>query len=146
MAYSHIAHDCIIGNDIIISNAVQIGGHVEIDDFAIIGGSTPIHQFCKVGKYSMIGGGLRVIHDIPPYILAQGEPLRYTGINRIGLKRNKLSDESINRIKNIYRDIFKEGLSREEYIAFIIKKYNKSTELDEIVNFIKNSKRGIIKS
>ena len=87
MAYVHIAHDCVLQNDIILANGVQLGGHVTIDDYGIVGGMTPVHQFCKIGTHSFIGGGLRVVQDVPPYIIANGEPLKFSGINILGLRR-----------------------------------------------------------
>ena len=90
MAYVHIAHDCIVGNDTILSNAVQVGGHVEIGNHVIVGGMTPVHQFCKIGDYSFTGGGYRIVQDVPPYIMAMNEPLTYSGLNTVGLRRNNL--------------------------------------------------------
>ena len=103
MAYSHVAHDSSLGNNIILSNSVQVGGHVDIDDNVIVGGATPIHQFCKLGRYSIIGGGYRIVQDVPPYIKAMGEPLKYSGVNSVGLKRNNFSDDVITNIKKAYR-------------------------------------------
>jgi acyl-[acyl-carrier-protein]--UDP-N-acetylglucosamine O-acyltransferase len=106
MAYSHVAHDCRLGNNVILANGVQVGGHVKIDDFSIVGGTTPVHQFCKIGKYCMIGGGFRVVQDVPPYILAGHEPLKFEGLNLIGLRRNGFSNDEIMRIKKIYELIY----------------------------------------
>ena len=102
MSYGHVAHDVIIGNHVIVSISVNIAGHVEIDDYAIIGGCTPVHQFCKIGKHAFIGGGRLILQDVPPYILATGEPLKYSGINSVGLRRRKFNLESRTLIKKAY--------------------------------------------
>ena len=99
MAYVHVAHDCVIGDHSILANGVQLGGHVEIGNNVTIGGMTPVHQFCKIGDYSFIGGGLRIVQDIPPYILAMGEPLKYSGLNTIGLQRKKFQRKHANKLK-----------------------------------------------
>ena len=143
MAYSHIAHDVIVKNHVILSNNVQVGGHVLINNNAIIGGSTPIHQFCKIGEHSFIGGGLRIVQDIPPYIMAMGEPLRYSGINSVGLSRNNFSKEKISLIKNAYKTIYRSKYNVTQALEIINKEYNDS-EIKIIINFINNSERGII--
>lgn len=106
MAYVHIAHDCIIGDNVIISNAVNMAGHVLIDKFAIIGGITAIHQFVHIGQHCMIGGGLRVPKDVPPYILAMGEPLQYGGLNSVGLTRRGFSAETLSNLKKLTNRFF----------------------------------------
>ena len=100
MAYGHVAHDVIIGNNVIVSISVNIAGHVEVDDYAIIGGCTPVHQFCKIGEHAFIGGGRLILQDIPPYILATGEPLKYSGINSVGLRRRSFNLEARKKIKS----------------------------------------------
>ena len=119
MAYSHIAHDCIIRNNCIIANGVAMGGHVIINDFGIIGGLSAIHQFVKIGSHSMISGGSLVRKDIPPFIKVAHEPLRYTGINNIGLKRRGFNNDDINEIKNIYRIIYQSNLNTSQAIKYI---------------------------
>ena len=111
MAYVHVAHDCIIGDYSILSNGVQLGGHVEIGNHAIIGGMTPVHQFCKIGDFAFIGGGLRIVQDVPPFILAMGEPLKFSGLNSIGLRRNNFSAEIRQKIKKTFDKL---GISIEE--------------------------------
>ena len=106
MAYVHIAHDCLIGDHSILANGVQLGGHVEIGKNVTIGGMTPVHQFCKIGDYSFIGGGLRIVQDVPPYILAMGEPLQFSGLNSIGLRRKNFSTETRKQIKQAYQYIY----------------------------------------
>ena len=119
MAYVHVAHDCKIGDHSILANSVQVGGHVEIGNYVTIGGMTPIHQFCHVGDYSFTGGGFRIVQDVPPYILATGEPLQYAGINSVGLRRRNFSQETRNIIKLAYKLIYKSNLNLQQAIDSI---------------------------
>ena len=144
MAYVHIAHDCLIGDNIILANGVQSGGHVEIQDWAIIGGMTPIHQFTKIGCHTFIGGGYRIVQDIPPYILATGEPLKYSGVNNVGLRRRGFPPDVRNLIKKIYKIIFKSTSNLSDAIKLINDKDKKTKEIKVILDFIKNSNRGLI--
>lgn len=145
MAYVHIAHDCRIGNGVIIANAVQMGGHTEIHDHANIGGIVAIHQFIKIGCYSIIGGGYRVPKDIPPYIRAAGYPLKVTGLNLIGLKRQGFSDETISHLKKAYRILFQSKLIVSEAVEKIKNELESTEEIQTILNFIERSQRGIIR-
>ncbi|SVD91364.1 uncharacterized protein METZ01_LOCUS444218, partial [marine metagenome] len=114
MAYVHVAHDCRVGDHSTLANAVQLGGHVEIGKHVIIGGMTPVHQFCKVGDYSFIGGGYRIVQDIPPYILAMHEPLKYSGLNVIGLRRKNFPKEIRSNLKRAYQLIYQSSLNRSQ--------------------------------
>jgi len=144
MAYVHVAHDCVIGDYSILANGVQLGGHVEIGKYVTIGGLTPVHQFCKIGNYSFIGGGFRTVQDVPPYILAMGEPLRFSGLNVVGLKRRNFSSETCKQIKQAYRFIYQSDLNRRQAVSQIQKVFNNISEVDSIIDFIKNSDRGLI--
>ena len=144
MAYSHIAHDSILGDNVILSNNVQVGGHVNIESNVIVGGSTPIHQFCVIGEYAFIGGGYRIVQDVPPYIKAMGEPLKYSGVNSVGLKRNNFSDDIIKSIKKAYRIIYRSEHNTLQATQMLKNESSGLTEIDKILKFIKNSKRGII--
>lgn len=144
MAYVHVGHDTKVDDNVIIANSVQIGGHVEINQNAIIGGSTPIHQFSKIGAFSIIGGGLRIVQDIPPFIIAAGEPLKFSGINSIGLRRNNFSAEDRKTIKHAYKYIYKSGLNRSEAIKKIEHNFSNKKLVQSIISFIKSSNRGII--
>jgi len=144
MAYVHVAHDCSIGDHSILANAVQLGGHVEIGKHVTIGGITPVHQFCKVGDYSFIGGGYRIVQDVPPYILAMDEPLRYSGLNVIGLRREKISLESRNNLKHAYQLIYHSTLNRSQAIKQIKAELNATPEIINILEFIEKSDRGLI--
>ncbi len=144
MAYVHVAHDCIVGDNTILANGVQVGGHVEIGSWVTIGGMTPVHQFTKIGSHSFIGGGYRIVQDIPPYILAMGEPLKYAGINNIGLRRRNFPPDIRNLIKKIYRIIFKSKTNMSDSIKLINDNYSMHKETNIIIDFIKNSNRGLI--
>ncbi|MER2996965.1 acyl-ACP--UDP-N-acetylglucosamine O-acyltransferase [Pontibacter populi] len=146
MSYAHIAHDCIVGNNCIVVNAVQMAGHVEMGDFAIIGGSSAVHQFVKIGAHAMISGGSLVRKDVPPYVKAAREPLTYAGINSIGLRRRGFTSEQINEVQQLYRILFMSGYNTTEALDKIELEMAPSKERDEIVNFVRNSGRGIIKS
>lgn len=145
MAYAHIAHDCHIGDNVIIANSVQMGGHVEIGDWAIIGGIVPIHQFTKIGMHVMIGGGFRTVKDVPPYILAGNSPLRFEGVNIVGLRRRGFSNEQIENIKETYRTIYNSGLNVSDAVRKITDSGMISGEVQSILEFIEKSKRGIIR-
>jgi len=144
MAYVHIGHDSNIKDNVIIANSVQVGGHVTVENNAIIGGSTPIHQFCKVGTFSIIGGGLRIVQDVPPYIMAAGEPLKFIGINAIGLRRNNFSIEIRKQLKLAYKYIYNSGINTKEAINNIKSNIDQIDEVNNIISFIQNSNRGII--
>ena len=145
MAYSHIAHDCILGNHVIIANSVQLAGHVEIGDHAIIGGIAAAIQFSKIGAHTYIAGGTEVIKDVPPFIKAGRSPLSYVGVNSVGLQRRGFTSERINSISEIYRNIYLRGLNISQATQIIEKELPDSEEKTEILKFIKESKRGILK-
>lgn len=145
MAYVHVAHDCDIGDRVILANAVNMAGHVTIEPFASVGGMTPIHQFVRIGSYSFIGGGLRVNKDIPPYILAAGEPIQFAGINRIGLSRRGFSSETLQEIRKAYKLIYRSGLNVSQAVAKIKENKTLPPEVQKVVDFIEMSKRGIIR-
>ncbi|MGY6742237.1 MAG: acyl-ACP--UDP-N-acetylglucosamine O-acyltransferase [Cecembia sp.] len=145
MAYVHIAHDCIIGNNVIIANAVQVAGHVVVDDWAIIGGSSAIHQFVKIGMHSMISGGSLVRKDVPPFTKAAREPLSYAGVNSLGLRRRGFSSETISLIQEVYRYLFLNSLNNSRALEEIEINLPATKERDEIVNFIRSSERGVMK-
>lgn len=145
MAYSHVAHDCVVGNHVIISNATQLAGEVQVDDYAIIGGGTLVHQFCHLGSHVMIQGGALINKDVPPYVKAAREPISYTGINSIGLRRRNFPSETIRDIQDIYRYLYLSGLNVSDAVARIEAELPATPERDEIIMFVRNSKRGIIK-
>jgi UDP-N-acetylglucosamine acyltransferase len=145
MAYSHIAHDCIVGNDCIMSNNTQMAGHVVMGDGAILAGMCAVHQFVHIGKHSFVAGGSLVSKDVPPYIKAGRTPLSYAGVNSVGLKRKGFSVNRINQILDIYRIIYNKNLNTSQALLHIEEEFSASDERDEIVTFIQESGRGIIK-
>lgn len=145
MAYVHIAHDCVVGNNCILANGVTLAGHITIDDYAIIGGLSAIHQFVHIGGHVMISGGSLIRKDVPPFVKAAREPLSYAGINSVGLKRRGFDNEKINQIQNIYRIIFQKGYSSSRAIEVLETEIEASRERDDIISFIRNSSRGIMK-
>lgn len=145
MAYSHIAHDCEIKNNCIISNSCQLAGHVTMDDYAIIGGVSAVHQFVHIGEHTFVGGGSRVRKDVPPYIKAVNDPLSYGGVNSVGLKRRGFNLQQINQILDIYRIIYNKELNTSKALEYIEQEVYASDEKDEILSFIRESNRGIIK-
>ncbi|MBC6609573.1 acyl-ACP--UDP-N-acetylglucosamine O-acyltransferase [Hymenobacter sp. BT507] len=145
MAYVHVAHDCVIGDNCILANSVQVAGHVEIGDYAIVGGSSAVHQFVKVGPHAMISGGSLIRKDVPPFVKAGREPLSYSGINSIGLRRRGFSDQKISEIQQLYRLLFLGGLNNNEALDKIELELAPSPERDEVVNFVRQSGRGVIK-
>lgn len=146
MAYSHVAHDCVVGNRVIISNASQLGGEVVVDDFAVIGGGSLIHQFCHLGRNIMLQGGALVNKDIPPYVKAAREPISYVGLNAIGMHRNGFSNEDIQQIQEIYRILYLSDLNVTNALRLIEDTLPHTVYRDEIVDFVKNSGRGVIRS
>jgi UDP-N-acetylglucosamine acyltransferase len=145
LAYSHIAHDCVIGNNCVLSNNSQVAGHVVLGNWVILGGMCAIHQFVRVGEHVFIGGGSLVGKDIPPYIKAGRHPLSYAGVNSVGLKRRGFTIEKINHILDIYRILYNKGMNTSQALEFLEEEFPASDERDEIVTFIRESSRGIIK-
>ena len=145
MAYSHVAHDCVLHDNIIIGNASQIAGEVEIDDFAIVSGGSLVHQFSRISKHVMIQGGSRIAKDIPPYTLLGRDPIVYCGINIVGLRRRGFTNQQVYLIQDIYRTLYTRGLNNSDALKAIETEYEPSEERDLILNFIKASKRGIVR-
>ncbi len=145
MSYCHVAHDCQIGNNVILANSVNLAGHVIIDDFVGIGGLTPVHQFAHIGAHSFIGGGYRVSKDVPPYILAMGEPLSYGGLNRIGLQRRGFPDETVSALKKAYRILYRQNNTVAQAIEKITLEYNAFPNVMYLVDFLRKAERGIIR-
>ena len=144
MASVHIAHDCVVGNNVIMSNLTTLGGHVNIEDWAILSGGVLVHQFCNVGKHAFIGAGALVTQDVPPFILAAGSPVEYSGINSVGLKRRGFSIDDRKELKNIYKMSFRSKNNRKENLSKIKKELASFKYTNLIVDFIENSERGII--
>lgn len=145
MAYVHIAHDCVIGDYCILVNSVQMAGHVIMDDFAIIGGTSALHQFTRVGAHAMVAGGSLVRKDVPPFVKAGREPVSYAGVNSLGLRRRGFTNEQIVLIQDIFRIVFQKGYNTSDALKHIKEDFIPSVERDLIINFIETSERGIIK-
>ncbi len=145
MAYVHVAHNCIIGNNVILANAVNLAGHVEVRDFASIGGVTPVHQFVRIGEYSFVGGGSRIAQDVPPFIKVAGNPARPAGVNSIGLQRRGFSAEQRMLLKKAYMILYRSGLNTSQALDRIRATLPMTPEMEIFIEFVSNSARGIIK-
>jgi UDP-N-acetylglucosamine acyltransferase len=143
MAYSHVAHDCKLGNSIIMANSAGLAGHIVIEDYAILGGIVGVHQHVRIGAYAMIGGQSAIVQDIPPYVSAAGNRAQLYGLNTIGLKRKGFTDEMINDLKKAYKIIFRSGLTLEEAFRKAVEEFPDSREVNYFVDFMRHSKRGV---
>jgi len=143
MAYSHVAHDCRLGNHIIMANSVALGGHILIEDYAILGGIVAVHQFVRIGAYAIVGGGSSISMDIPPYVSASGIRARLHGLNSVGLKRRGFSDEALNVLKKAYKILFRSNLTQDEAIRKVEQEFPQSKEVAHLAEFIRTSKRGV---
>jgi UDP-N-acetylglucosamine acyltransferase len=145
LAYCHVAHNVILGNNVIMSNVATLAGHVVVEDHAVIGGLAAIHQFCRIGAYSIIGGCSKVVQDVPPYMLADGNPAVTRTINKVGLERNNISDEAQGALKQAYKILFREKLTIPNALAKIESDLPQIPEIKHLVEFIRKSERGISK-
>lgn len=143
MANAHVGHDCVVGDDVIITNASTLGGHVVVEDRVLISAHAAVHQFCRVGTLAMIAGGSMVVQDVPPYCLAHGDRARLVGLNEVGLDRRGLSSEAIKALRRAYRAIFRSGLTREEGVARAREEWGEVAEVERLLRFIETSTRGI---
>ena len=145
LAYSHIAHDCIVGDNVIFSNNGTLAGHVEVGDHAIIGGLTAIHQFCRVGRHAITGGCSKIVQDVPPFFIADGNPAEIRGINQVGLERAGFAAETVRALKEAYRLLYRGNLNVKQAVEQIRQDLPALPELDELCQFIESSHRGIIR-
>jgi UDP-N-acetylglucosamine acyltransferase len=143
MAYVHIAHDCKTGRNVILANNATLAGHIVIEDFVTVGGLVAIHQFVRIGNYAYIGGKSAVVKDIPPYVIAAGDRAKLHGLNSVGLKRHEFSQETLSSLKKAYRIIFRIGLTLNEAIERVKAEVGQVPEVNDLIRFIKSSKRGI---
>ena len=144
MAYAHVAHDGVIGDNVILSNAVQLAGHVHVGDYAILGGMVPVHQFVQIGAHCMIGGGFRVPKDVPPYVMATGHPLSYSGLNVVGLRRRGFTSDQIGTLKQLYHLLFRSKYNVSQAVAEMEQSFSNDRFAQEIMSFVKASKRGLM--
>ena len=145
MAYAHVAHDCVLGDNVIMANSVNLAGHIEIHDYAIIGGVVPVHQFVKIGAHCMIGGGFRVQQDVCPYSLVGGYPLKVMGINSVGLRRRGFKPETIHSLERAFKLLFFSGLNTSQAVERIKAELELVPEVMTILDFIERSTRGLVK-
>ena len=143
MAYVHIAHDCRIGNNVVIANSAGLAGHVAVEDYAVIGGIVGVHQFTRIGAYAMVGAFSGIGQDIPPYTMASGPRAKLFGLNSVGLKRNGFPDSTINELKKAYKILFREKLTLKEALKKVQKEFSHSKEIKHLVEFIEKNTRGI---
>lgn len=143
MAYSHVAHNCAIGDRVILANAVQLAGYVVVDDWAIVGGGTVVHQFTRIGRHAMIGGGSRISQDVAPYVKAAGSPPRNAGINSIGLSRRGFSPEAVRAAERAYRLFFRDGHTVTQAVEHIRREFPGQPEAEHFARFCETSVRGI---
>ena len=144
MAYSHVPHDCEVGDNCIIANAVQIGGHSHIEDWVIIGGLAGLHQFSRIGEHSMIAGAAKITQDVPPYILAVNNPAEFGGLNIVGLRRRGFKPEDIQILKDVYGLIYNKSHNVSQAVKIIKKKFGDNVYAQKVLNFLSQSKRGLV--
>jgi UDP-N-acetylglucosamine acyltransferase len=145
LAYAHIAHDCIVGNDVIFSNNGTLAGHVEVGDHAIIGGLTAIHQFCRIGAYALTGGCSKIVQDVPPFMIADGNPAKVRSYNKVALERHGFSEKTHRAIKEAYRLIYRSALNLQQAVEQIRSDLPETPEVAQLVAFVTSSPRGIVK-
>lgn len=143
MAYSHVAHDCVVANGCVLANSVALAGHVDVADFVILGGLSAVHQFTRIGKHAFVAGGAMVAMDVPPYCTAQGDRAELVGLNTVGLSRHGMTEEQVGRIKDAYRILFRSKLGLNEAMSRLKAEHGGHEEIDHLLEFIASSKRGI---
>jgi UDP-N-acetylglucosamine acyltransferase len=145
LAYSHIGHDCTVGDGVVFSNNGTLAGHVQVGDYAVIGGLTAVHQFCRIGRFAITGGCSKIVQDVPPFMIADGNPAEIRGVNLVGLERKNFPAESVKWIKEAFRLIYRSKYNTGQAMEAIGKELPPNEEVQEIVEFIENSERGIIR-
>ena len=145
LAYCHIAHNCLLGDHVIMSNVATLAGHVTVEDYAVIGGLAAVHQFCRIGRMAMIGGCSKVVQDVPPFMTADGNPAETRTINKIGLERNGVSEKAQGALRQAYKILFREGLTLRNAVVEVEKELPGIEEIGHLVQFVRSSERGISK-
>ncbi len=143
LAYSHVAHDCVVGNHVIFSNNGTLAGHVTVEDYAIVGGLAAVHQFCRVGTMSIIGGCAKVVQDVPPYMMVDGNPAETRGVNKVGLERNGVAEESVRALREAYKIVFRSGLTVSNALDKVCAEVSGTKEIEHFIDFCRKSERGI---
>jgi len=146
LAYTHVAHDCVVGSHVIMSNVATLAGHVTVEDHVIIGGLTAIHQFCRIGRFAMVGGCARVVQDIAPFMLAEGSPAAPRTVNKVGLERHGVAEEAQAALRQAYKLIFRSGLTIPNALVQVEAQLPPLPEVQQLVNFIRGSQRGLARS
>jgi len=145
LAYAHVAHDCTLGNHIVMSNVATLAGHIVVEDYAVIGGLAAVHQFCRIGRMSIIGGCSKIVQDVPPFMLVDGNPAETRTINKVGLERNGVAEETQNALKQAFKLLFRDGLTIPNALAKIEAELPQSDELAHLIQFARASERGLSK-
>ena len=145
LAYSHIGHDCTVGDDVVFSNNGTLAGHVQVGDHAVMGGLTAVHQFCRIGRYAITGGCSKIVQDVPPFMIADGNPAEIRGVNLVGLERKNFPPETVKLIKEAFRLIYRSKYNTRQAIEAVRKELAPSEEINQILEFIEQSDRGIIR-
>ncbi len=145
LAYCHIAHNCLLGDHIIMSNVATLAGHVTVGDYAVVGGLAAVHQFCRIGKLAMIGGCSKVVQDVPPFMMADGNPAQTRTINKVGMERHNISEKAQSALRQAYKILFREGLILSNAVAGVEEKFPAIEEIRQLTEFVRSSERGISK-
>ena len=145
LAYSHVAHDCIVGDHVIFSNNGMLAGHVVVEDHVVIGGLTAVHQFCRIGNHAITGGCSKIVQDVPPFMIADGNPAEVRGINKIGLERRGFEDTSIRALREVYKLLYREKLNLQQALAAMQERFPDNTLVQQLKSFVESSERGIIR-
>jgi UDP-N-acetylglucosamine acyltransferase len=145
LAYSHIGHDCTVGDNVVFSNNGTLAGHVQVGDHAVMGGLTAVHQFCRIGRFAITGGCSKIVQDVPPFMIADGNPAEIRGVNLIGLERKNYPSERVKLIKEAFRLIYRSKYNRRQAIEAMQKELPETEEITEIIQFLETSERGIVR-
>ena len=145
LAYVHIAHDCTVGDDVIFSNNGTLGGHVQVGDHAIIGGLSAVHQFCRIGRFAILGGCTKIVQDVPPFMIADGNPAEIRGINKVGMERNQFAEEAVKEIKEAYRILYRSDLNGKQAAERIAATLQPLPEICQLLEFLATTERGIVR-
>ncbi len=145
LAYSHIAHDCVVGDRVIFSNNGTIGGHVEVGDYVVVGGLTAVHQFCRIGAHAITGGCSKIVQDVPPYMIADGNPAEIRGLNRVGLERHGFGTESQRALKEAYRILYRSDLNQQQALERLGNELGEEEAVRPLLEFLKGSRRGVMR-
>jgi UDP-N-acetylglucosamine acyltransferase len=146
MAYTHVAHNCIVGNNVVMSNAATLAGHIVVEDRVVIGGLSGIHQFVKLGRNAMIGSASKVVQDVPPYVIVDGHPARVSGLNNVGMSRAGIGPEARRNLKKAYKILYRSGLSLTQAIAVMEQELDACNEVEHFLGFLRNAERGICRT